>query len=182
MTLLLPCSAGGYDPDLGFTGLTAAIVAVALEEKIVPDQDDSDNLSQGATEFVKLAVHAQDVAEEVETLCQQLAAFELPAELLIKAGRWHDAGKAHPLFQTMLTHNRPEQVGTTLWAKSDHDFKNLADRYAVPPDRRGFRHELVSALLALQEQQDFLLCYLVACHHGKVRMTIQPRPTEKTVG
>jgi len=23
------------------------------------------------------------------------------------------------------------------------------------------------------------LCYLVACHHGKVRMTIQPRPMEK---
>ena len=52
----------------------------------------------------------------------------------------------------------------------------------MPQERRGFRHELVSALLALQEQEDFLLCYLVACHHGKVRMTIQPRPAEKPTG
>lgn len=182
MTLLLHCSAGGYDPDLGFTGSTPHTPAVELEQRISPDQDDRDTLSQGATEFIELAVHSQDVAEETETLCQQLAAFELPTGLLVRAGRWHDAGKAHPVFQTALTHNRPEQVGETLWAKSDHDFKNPDDRYKMPDDRRGFRHELVSALLALQEQEDFLLCYLVACHHGKVRMTIQPRPTEKPKG
>lgn len=182
MTLLLHSSAGGYDPELGFTGSTPQTPAVALEELIAPDEDERDNLSQGATGFIKLAVHAQDVAEEVAALCQQLAPFELPVDLLIRAGRWHDAGKAHPVFQTALTHNRPEQVGDTLWAKSDHDFKNPADRYSMPAKRRGFRHELVSALLALQAQEDFLLCYLVACHHGKVRMTIQPRPTEKPTG
>ena len=182
MTLLLHCSSGGYDPDLGFTGITPQTPRVELEEQIAPDQDDRDNLSQGATKFVELAVHSQDVAEEVEKLCQQFPEFKLPIGLLIKAGRWHDAGKAHPVFQTALTHNRPEQGRETLWAKSDHNFKNPADRYSMPRDRQGFRHELVSALLALQERQDFLLCYLVACHHGKVRMTIQPRPTEKPTG
>jgi CRISPR-associated endonuclease/helicase Cas3 len=45
--------------------------------------------------------------------------------------------------------------------------------------RPGFRHELVSALVALQQGEDFLLTYLVAAHHGKVRMAIQPRPGEK---
>jgi len=182
MTLLLHCSAGGYDPDLGFTGITPRTPGVDLEKQIVPDQDERDNLSQGATKFVELAVHSQDVAEEAKILCQQLSEFKLPTDLLIKAGHWHDAGKAHPVFQTALTHNRPDQKGKTLWAKSDHNFKNPDDRYFMPSDRRGFRHELVSALLALQEQQDFLLCYLVACHHGKVRMTIQPRPTEKPTG
>lgn len=182
ISLLLHCSDGGYDPDLGFTGITPQTPIVKLKKLIAPDQDNSDNLSQGATEFIKLVVHSQDVAEEIEILCQQFAAFELPIDLLVRAGRWHDAGKAHPVFQTALTHNRPEQVGETLWAKSDHDFRNPDDRYVMPPDRRGFRHELVSALLALQEQENFLLCYLVACHHGKVRMTIQPRPTEKPIG
>ncbi|MEP1078610.1 CRISPR-associated helicase Cas3' [Leptolyngbya sp. PL-A3] len=182
MTLLLHCSAGGYDPVLGFTGTTPQTPAVPLDEWIAPDQDERDNLSQGATKFVQLSVHSQDVAEEVETLCKEFSVLDLPAEILIRAGHWHDAGKAHPIFQKVLTHNRPEQVGETLWAKSDHDFKNPDDRCNLPHERRGFRHELVSALLALQEQQDFLLCYLVACHHGKVRMTIQPRPTEKVIG
>lgn len=182
MTLLLHCAAGGYDPKLGFTGSTPQTPAVPLGELIVADEDDRDTLSQGATAFVELAVHSQDVAEEVATLCQQLVPPGLPVDLLIRAGRWHDAGKAHPVFQTALTHNRPDQVGDLLWAKSDHDFKNQADRYSMPSGRRGFRHELVSALLALQEQEDFLLCYLIACHHGKVRMTIQPRPTEKPTG
>lgn len=184
MTFLLHCSAGGYDPELGFTGVTpqTPIVPIDEDKRITANQDDSDNLSLGAKEFVKLADHSQDVAEEAETLCQQFVAFDLPAELLVKGARWHDAGKAHPVFQTALTYQRPEYEGETLWAKSNHDFKNPADRYSMPPDRRGFRHELVSALLALQERQDFLLCYLVACHHGKVRMTIQPRPTEKPAG
>ncbi|MBD2027071.1 CRISPR-associated helicase Cas3' [Leptolyngbya sp. FACHB-711] len=182
MTVLVHCSAGGYDPALGFTGVASHTPAVPLDERIELDQDDRDSLSRGATKFVELAVHSQDVAEEVETLCQQFPTFELPVDFLIRAGRWHDAGKAHPAFQTALTHNRPEQVGETLWAKSDHDFKNPGDRYSMPRNRRGFRHELVSALLALQAQENFLLCYLVACHHGKVRMTIQPRPTEKPTG
>lgn len=182
MTLLLPCAAGGYDPKLGFTGNSPHTPPVELGQHIVPDEDDRDALSQGAIAFVELAVHAQDVAEEVEALCQRLTSLELPADLLVQAGRWHDAGKAHPVFQTILTHNRLQRVGETLWAKSDHDLSNPDDRYNLPADRRGFRHELVSALLALQEQEDFLLCYLVACHHGKVRMTIQPRPTEKPAG
>jgi len=185
MTLLLHCSAGGYDCDLGFTGVTPHTPAVPMDEgeRIAADQDNSDNLSLGATEFVKLTIHSQDVAEEVEILCQQFPpTLELPVDLLVKTGRWHDAGKAHPVFQGALTHNRPEYEGKTLWAKSNHDFRNPDDRYSMPQNRRGFRHELVSALLALQEQEDFLLCYLVACHHGKVRMTIQPRPTEKPTG
>lgn len=182
MTLLLHCSAGGYDLNLGFTGSTSQTPAIEREERITPDRDNGDNLSQGANTFVKLVVHSQDVAEEVKTLCQHFPTFELPIDLLERAGRWHDAGKAHHVFQTALTYKRPQYEGETLWAKSDHDFKNLDERYSMPPDRRGFRHELVSALLALQGQEDFLLCYLIACHHGKVRMTIQPRPTENPIG
>ena len=182
MNLLLHCSAGGYDLELGFTGDTSPTPAVELEKQIAPDQDDLDNLSLGAKEFVRLIDHSQEVAEEVEALCQQFPMFGLPIDLLIRAGRWHDVGKAHPVFQTALTYKRPMYEGETLWAKSDHNFKNSDERYSMPRARRGFRHELVSALLALQEQEDFLLCYLVACHHGKVRMTIQPRPTEHPAG
>ncbi|MEM9694652.1 MAG: CRISPR-associated helicase/endonuclease Cas3, partial [Myxococcota bacterium] len=44
--------------------------------------------------------------------------------------------------------------------------------------RRHFRHELASALAMIDQGVDDLATYLVACHHGKVRMVIRSRPTE----
>jgi len=180
MTILVPCQVGGYDPRLGFTGKVGHTPAVPIEKAIEADQDERDLLSQGATAFVELSQHSLEVKAEIETLIQHFSDWELPAQSLSRAAHWHDSGKAHPFFQTRLTHNREAQQGETLWAKSDHDFKDPADRYLAPDDRQGFRHELVSALLALQEQESFLLCYLVACHHGRARMSIQPRLIART--
>lgn len=45
--------------------------------------------------------------------------------------------------------------------------------------RKHFRHELASALAAIQHQQSDLIAYLAAAHHGKVRMSIRSIPTEK---
>ena len=38
--------------------------------------------------------------------------------------------------------------------------------------RRGFRHELASAIGALIHGKSFLFAYIVAAHHGKVRVRI----------
>jgi CRISPR-associated endonuclease/helicase Cas3 len=116
-------------------------------------------------------------------LCQKLhGVWEqslLPEPLLCRAAQWHDAGKAHAEFQKMLrsAQDVPEANGQ-IWAKAPKSKKDKPDKYQWPPDRKGFRHELVSALMALQSNEEFLLAYLVACHHGKVRMNIQPRPNE----
>lgn len=201
MTLLLHCKAGGYSETLGYTGNPKDLPNPVPDlPQLQTQDDDSDTLSQ-VGQFISLPQHSQDVADEVEKLTKDLEAILASSEdtegqltgdqltgdqlieLLIKAGRWHDAGKAHPYFQSMLTHNRPKQKqAATLWAKSDHNYRdanrNSEDRFPFRPDRRGFRHELVSALLALAEKQPFLLAYLVACHHGKVRLVIKPRPRE----
>lgn len=185
MLLLLKCDSGGYSEELGFTGnpITRPL-PVALERVIEPDHNDSDLLSYGARQFISLREHSEAIVKKATDLCQALQAesqgLDLPISKILRAARWHDAGKGHPEFQKMLTHNRPDKVGQDIWAKSDHaPRQNQADRYALPVDRRGFRHELVSALLALQEGEEFLVAYLAACHHGKVRLTIQPRPTEQ---
>jgi CRISPR-associated endonuclease/helicase Cas3 len=170
MTLLVKCEAGGYDSNLGFTG-NAADKAIAVESpEIEPDQNDGDRLTQ-VGRFVALKQHGEDVAAEVEKLCRQLDC-NLPIELLGRAGSWHDYGKAHPAFQRMLTNNAVEPYKSGgPWAKSA--------RYSRMTERPGFRHELVSALVALAQGEAFLLVYLVAAHHGKARMMIQSRSHEK---
>jgi CRISPR-associated endonuclease/helicase Cas3 len=51
-------------------------------------------------------------------------------------------------------------------------------RRIVYEGRPGFRHELASALLALQHGQPDLVCFLIACHHGKVRVSLRALPAE----
>lgn len=177
LSLLMACSSGGYSSELGFTGGKEKPEPVSLETLLTADRDSGDAPSQGAKQFVTLRQHAQDVCEQAQRLCDALAALDLPEQAVTRAARWHDAGKAHPHFQAMLTHQRPDRNWTDFWAKSDH--QRGENQYAMPSDRRGFRHELASALLALQQDGDFLVAYLVACHHGKVRTAIQPRPNER---
>ena len=187
ISLLLHISASGYSQELGFTGENERKpiqpIHIAPTERIEPNKNDSDLLSQGAKDFVSLKVHSQDVFEEAQKLCKKLSEFNLPTQIIERAARWHDAGKVHPHFQEMLTYNRPEKVAVDVWAKSNHDYTKPEDRYQPPKElgksRRGFRHELVSAILALQQGEEFLLVYLIACHHGKVRLTIQPKPYER---
>ncbi len=173
MTVLVHCDRGGYDLDLGFTGdpqNRPSPVPLNLNEP--EDFDQTDRWTQTG-KYITITQHAEDVAQEVTKICQDFSEWGLPAQELIDSGRWHDQGKAHQAFQEMLTKNRSDKQTGELWAKSD----NLTGR--MRSERRGFRHELVSALCALETGQSFLLAYLVAAHHGKVRMQIQPRPNEK---
>lgn len=172
VSLLLHCSNGGYSEELGFTGDSNDKPSDVQENPIEPDRDDADPLTYQVGQYITLVDHSQDVAEEVRQLCEQLSGYNLPTDCLARAGRWHDLGKAHPVFQKMIAKGQDIKGGP--WAKS----AAISSVKAIEV-RRGFRHELVSALVALQVGEPFLLAYLSACHHGKVRMTIQPRPTEK---
>ncbi|QIZ71959.1 type I-G CRISPR-associated helicase/endonuclease Cas3g [Oxynema aestuarii] len=182
ITLLVRTTDGGYSSELGFTGGKEKDFApLDLPEDGDFNSDRDDPLSQVGT-YITLEQHARDTFNEAQKLCEALKLSDLPVESIARAARYHDAGKAHEEFQKMLTWNREERKGATLWAKSDRDFKNSSDRPPRKFQDRGFRylrHEWASALLALQQGEPFLLAYLVACHHGKVRMVVQPYPNEK---
>ena len=115
-----------------------------------------------------------------------LGSLDLPddgGEAVCGAAALHDIGKAHPAFQAMLLSQLDEEErgrrACTVWAKSA-----LAGGRHVRPH---FRHELASALalLSIDGSVDAvghpseLVVYLVASHHGRVRMSIRPAPEER---
>lgn len=185
MTVLLPHALGGYDPVLGWTAdASHRPPALAITDAPPEDHDAADPLSLGCADYVALATHAQDVVEVLRELAAALPT-DLPWPVLERAARWHDLGKVHPAFQAMLTHKLADddprrQHGP--WAKSDGTHGAPRCR-----DRPGFRHELASALAYLAHGGDGLGAYLVAAHHGKVRMSIrtgpnEPAPSDAAVG
>lgn len=173
MIVLLPVTAGGYDAELGWTGISRHVPSAVSAPSSLPDADDREALSFACSTFVTLADHAQDVFEEASALRDALA-VDAPWPEILRAARWHDLGKAHPVFQEMivsgLSDDDPRRSGS-VWAKSD-------GRPGSRSKRPGFRHELVSALVLLREGGTDLEAYLVAAHHGKVRTTIRSRPGE----
>lgn len=178
--ILVKCQDGGYLETIGFTGDAKHKPNPIAYEDIGNENDASDDNSY-VGEFVSLKQHSEDIVSALKATLDQLQMNDLPVFELKRSARWHDAGKAHHVFQKMLHYKAPEEQKGVMLAKSDRTWKQRKeDPYKYDSDRRGFRHELVSALLAIQTETNFLIPYLVACHHGRVRMTIQSRPTEQT--
>lgn len=77
-------------------------------------------------------------------------------------------------------------------AEEDGDDASTVDEKRYDPKnagRRYLRHEFASALIYLQrggaersEMERNLVAWLIACHHGKVRLAIRPFPGEETPG
>jgi CRISPR-associated endonuclease/helicase Cas3 len=172
MMLLLPATAGGYDTELGWTPDSEQEVTPIERATSPPDADESDALSVRSGRFVSLAEHTADVLSATQGILTVLG-DGLPSAVLETAARWHDVGKAHASFQEMLLHGvAPDDPlrAEGPWAKS-------AIKGGKNP-RPHFRHELASALALLQSGGAALEAYLVAAHHGKVRLSIRSRPTE----
>ncbi|MGH8563952.1 MAG: type I-G CRISPR-associated helicase/endonuclease Cas3g [Gammaproteobacteria bacterium] len=193
MTLMLRASAGGYTPQLGLVPESKAAVSVIdvpTKEELTEEAFDDDHRSLLQVP-VTLPRHLADVESEARALCETLKVKE--AHAVIRAARWHDVGKAHEAFQSMLrtAHKQgtDEPLADRLWAKSGCKPGRKPGRpyYQVlvegqPVRRPRFRHELASALAWLDqhdaELDSNLIAYLVAAHHGKVRMSLRALPQE----
>lgn len=150
---------GGYQSDRGFNAESSAMVETLPPEQrqVKPatkknDQADAQNDGDASsfTKWKTIACHSSEVVAAAREIAE---ALPLPDELrrvLLLAAAWHDWGKAHPAFQNMLLRKRaiiaPNGHG---WAKSD-DVRGSRPRYFAAEgdrdERRGFRHELASAL------------------------------------
>jgi CRISPR-associated endonuclease/helicase Cas3 len=178
LVVVVDTSVGGYSDILGFTR-DKGDIPTSREKAGEPEQgDDDDPLALGARDYVSLVRHSQDAAQEMEALVDSFAAEVSAiagAEELITAARFHDLGKAHQVFQQMLTQKLPgddPRRSGGPWAKSDGKCSGRSLR-------RFFRHELASALAWLQEGRSDLGAYMIAAHHGKVRLSLRARPPEE---
>ena len=171
---LLQAQQGGYDSDLGWNADSAAVEVIS-DGLNAADANKNDLLSH-AKVWQTLANHTNDVVYELDGILTQLAQLLLAEDqsMLRQSARWHDWGKAHYVFQNAFDKANPpppQILGVNeAWAKSS----GKAARY----EHSGFRHELASALAMLQHGHSALACYVVAAHHGKVRVSIRAMPSE----
>lgn len=178
-TYLVDVEAGGYSGTLGWTGSPNDQPEPLVVGHAPPQEANDDDLGTFAREWETLPEHTAKVVETAKTILHALGAPASPDDPLgcvIEAAGWHDVGKLHPAFRSLMTEDGEERPGGP-WAKSPHDTRQTA--------RPGFRHELASAIAWLlaaphDVRERDLVAYLIAAHHGKVRISIRALPNEKT--
>ena len=185
MIYMLNAEGGGYSDEIGWSpGSSDHVEPLGATGEELPEsvQDDEEE----AGKWVTLPEHSAHAGKEMEGILEdasRLVGLREYGEVLRKAALFHDLGKAGSVFQEALLMNVedvPDRGDGTLWAKRK---KKGSIRYSAAH----FRHELLSALSIMARRSDFaslseerfnLLLYLVACHHGKVRLAIRSMPDE----
>jgi CRISPR-associated endonuclease/helicase Cas3 len=181
LVLWIDSEVGGYSPDRGFDPSSKMRVEPIdrTDDADAPEGLDDDADAQIGKVRVSLARHTAHVRNVVDQIARE---FDLGAEdrkLLTTVAVWHDVGKGHPAFVALTKPALTEGVTPPLakWPKS----KKGEPRPKSP--RRHFRHELASALTFLAHrgwsEQESLAAYLIAAHHGKVRMRLRALPKEQ---
>ncbi len=159
MTILFDAAGGGYDARRGWDAKAAGPVAVIvreadsdrIEDSAASADDDDLSASEDRAQhpWKTIALHGREAGVEAKRLAEQAGLDPLLAALLELAGRWHDSGKAHWVFQAAI---KPEVRSSAGWtdravAKAPRE----AWRRPAPyPTRPGFRHELVSTMLLFE--------------------------------
>lgn len=246
--VLLHKDVGGYDPRVGWTGDAAStpepcwVAEVPQspegpEEPVASGDSALEDEENAVAAWQSVHQHSIDVARELDAILSDgaIAAALATADLrqpLSYVPPWHDVGKAHAKFTAKLKAearnewnelrkgDHPAKAPRSAWKSFFRDEEDAAEADGAFVRRRGFRHELASALalletlrlacpkhaaLALPEElrktldvtsdatgmnhdtarlalgpiADLnrlsfnLLLYLVACHHGKVRLGLR---------
>jgi CRISPR-associated endonuclease/helicase Cas3 len=184
---LLHSGSGHYNSDTGWDLQAGKPVRTVTSEDIRTESEEGtqgDSLTFERKRWVTLPCHTASVVSEVQQLLARLSSPGLSEQhirALLTAAEWHDVGKGHFAFQEMLlsqlSDQEKEERRSELWAKSDK-------RQIPNKCRPYFRHELAGALAFLANCDDGslesdLTAYLVAAHHGKVRLAIRSVPEEK---
>lgn len=181
-TALLRREDGGYDERRGWTGAAGDVPEPLPTPTIIAAESFDADPRSGGKKWIPLLSHLEDVAVAAEMITRTLGLGDRDprSQAVRRAAALHDVGKAHPAFQEMLRSadggcDMPE--GEELWAKSAHA--------GGRNPRRHHRHELASTLAVrgaevLGSTESNLVRYLIAAHHGKLRLSMRPAPGEES--
>lgn len=185
MVLLLHAETSGYHTQLGWTSDGSSGRVAPVASLLNTEQEANSDDALGRVEQL-LSDHLREVAAAAKQLRTAFGSSlaDIPWDAIERAAWWHDVGKAHEAFQTAMRDselvNQRDPDKQQLWAKSGSDKR---PDYRVGEQRRpGIRHELASALAWLHQHPDAaqadLIAYLIAAHHGKVRLSLRSLPKE----
>lgn len=169
LTIWIDANVGGYDANKGFDPSSKRTVPAILSgtDRERSMEDEPDTITN--TVKVGLAKHSAHVRDQAQMLADNLGITGADRDLIAEAGLWHDLGKAHPAFVL-----RMGKVEPPLAKSPSFESRPKGDPSETRPY---FRHELASALAYLANREwrqgANLAAYLIAAHHGKVRMRIR---------
>lgn len=198
--LLLDSKNGGYTEDLGWIGVNKDVKPVDVIQKKGSTKDLQRGMEDDNDSFrgvwVPLTDHLIHIKDEIRVICGKLNCNKYDTIILEQSAEFHDIGKAHLAFQNMIKSSLTfrNQSPDTLWAKSDV-ISGKPNYYVDDSKRPYFRHELASALAWLgyskskndnenefKDEEINLIAYLIASHHGKIRLSIRSLPQEVIPG
>ena len=186
--VMVSSDSGGYSADYGWAPKSADPVPALSTDRRTPSGAGNDHGS--SRPWQTIAQHTDLTVLEVRGIVHALHGLleDWIVDSLIAAARAHDWGKAHPVFrETLLNSGRqaksepPLLPGSSesglLWAKAPGTARH---------SRKHFRHELAGALALIKlphlasavspKANPDLVAYLVASHHGRVRLAIRSLP------
>lgn len=189
--VMLRASAGGYASTVGWDPRQqepVEVVEVELDPVELEGTGEDPGSYGSGYRWVTLEEHSSDTLEEVRSIMKALGwdAGNRLVEVLERSAALHDAGKASLVFQSALLSLCEDGPSTESgpWAKAPGHGGRI--RYG----RDYFRHELAGALAlisdgttdalsGLEGAERDLAVFLVASHHGRVRLAIRPVPGEQ---
>lgn len=148
-TVLVAANCGGYDLKRGWSSDSGPVTPVNAGMTLAPDEladaaldDESLSVADG---WKTIATHGRETGTEARAIANALVPEFV--DLFDVAGRWHDAGKAHPAFAgSIVGAERPDRPDL---AKAPNGAWLKGSKLYPMPDggrRPGFRHELASTL------------------------------------
>ena len=196
--VVLDASKGGYDSEIGWNPRSGPVDVMAPPTSqsagvgFSPGDDIvvGDEPASLADTWYPLVQHLVDVERECTTLLEAFGASDLSAEMCkaaIVAGRLHDIGKASPVWQGAALATVDEEQRASFEARGP--FAKTGNHKPLRFNPRFFRHELASALALMSEgasalgdhHEIDLVIYLVASHHGRIRLSIRRPPEESGI-
>ena len=161
---------GGYNAAEGWSPDSKTPVT-DVSRKSGPEADTDSSDSRSFPKYRQtLRAHTDRVKNKLEAILASQNLEEEWIAALRSAAAKHDWGKAHDVFQeTMRRNDNTTEFLAKQCGSGRHKVKH-------------FRHELASALAMIETGESDLAAYLVAAHHGRIRLSIRSMPGENANG